>query len=150
MSPVLFLICPTDGLEPVIRQTFGQNNYFLTSLGCACHLDQETQTFLKNWITKKDIRRICIVLSEDNKIMLDALAGGTYPRLPKLKPLYKEVSDYWEKVFCNPNYHFSLFSFYLSQRISIVQQQFQEFNNPIGAKVYSRQEHDFAPIEPGY
>lgn len=42
MHKCLYLVCPTDCLEPIINNTFKQEHYFYTSLGNAFVADSET------------------------------------------------------------------------------------------------------------
>lgn len=100
MKNTLFLICPTDYMEPVIEEYFVGNKYFYTSLGNSIHLrDDNTFGQIKQFIRKKNISKIVFVLKENNKIFKDAMSHSSFEEIRSLGDLYDELK-----------YHKSLFS----------------------------------------
>ncbi|MEM7085257.1 MAG: hypothetical protein AAF489_03695 [Bacteroidota bacterium] len=120
MSNSLFLICPTDCLESTINQAFKHENYFYTSLGNSFDSDRKTLNSLMELIQNHGIRNICFVLSNDNRIILDALEGHSFSGFRGLELFYHEImmqkrtSDIsWQTT----DHQFAVLSYYLNKRI---------------------------------
>lgn len=151
MQNNLFLLCPTDNLEPVINAMFSYENYFYTSLGNTFSKDINTLDSLRKLIRTKNIGNIFFILSSENRIILDALESQFYKNVTSLEKLYKkieeqkELSEFWD----NKHFQELLLSYYLNHKI-------QELSNYLGhsllqsisikGKIYSQPENRFYPI----
>ncbi|CAM3626167.1 Carbonic anhydrase [Zobellia roscoffensis] len=151
MQNNLFLLCPTDNLEPVINTLYNYENYFYTSLGNTFSKDIRTLNSLKKLIRTKSIGNIFFVLSSENKIILDALESQFFKNITGLEKLYKKIeeqkkhSEFWD------NHHFQelLFSYYLNYKIKELSKYLGHSllqSIPIKGKIYNQQENKFYPI----
>lgn len=154
MRKTLFLLCPTDCLEPIINQSCDYENYFYTSLGNSCHMDFKTLHFLKTLITKHQIKDIYFVLANDNKIVLDALTQQHFSDIRGLKTFYEDITIQRNasKLLCTSNdAHFALLSYYLNEKIKALQPELAcASKSPLAirGKVFYRENHTFKAIYP--
>lgn len=152
MHNTLFLLCPTDCLEPIINNTFKQENYFYTSLGNSFSSDVKTLEHIKALIVRNNIRKIYFVLSNDNQIILNALEGHFFPEVKGLKTFYNEVTnlkELSETLWLTNNRQFSILSHYLNKKMKELKfQLFTLFNYPIEIKgqIFDRSENTFKNI----
>ncbi|WP_353778374.1 hypothetical protein [Winogradskyella sp. 3972H.M.0a.05] len=152
MHKALFLLCPTDCLESIINDTFKHENYFYTSLGNSFISDTETIENIKELIIQHNIRKIYFVLSDDNKIILDALGGQSFSDIRGLQKFYTEVTRQKERsevLWQTDNRQFSILSYYLNNKIKELQLELD--NLPIhlpriSGKIYFRQKNIFSNI----
>ena len=72
MNASLFFLCPTDCLESIVNKNYKGNNYFYTSPGNNSSFDLISLESIKALICRHDIKNIYFVLSEQNKIVIDA------------------------------------------------------------------------------
>lgn len=111
MQNNLFIICPTDHLEPVINSLYGCENYFYTSLGNSFTKDVKTMESLKKLIRRKNIGNIFFILSSDNKIVWDALESQYFRDIRGLNELYAQIEaqkkdlQFW-MIITIKNYYF--------------------------------------------
>jgi len=91
MKNCLYFICPTDGLETLIEETFQEENYFFSSLGNSIHFGKEGLRQTEELIYTKKIEEISFVLSDDNHIVLDALGKQDFSKIPGLTRFYDQV-----------------------------------------------------------
>lgn len=152
MHNTLFLLCPTDNLEPIINRGSDHENYFYCSLGNSFNADSKTLQFLKALITKQEIKAIYFVLSHDNKIVLDALGPQHFSDIRGLKTCYKDLVmlKYESKLLWTSQVTQSaIVSYYLNQKIKALQQALASITESsiiIRGKIYYKQEHRFCPI----
>ena len=154
MSAILFLLCPTDCLETIINKEYRGKNYFYNSLGNTLTYDSATLASIKCLVIKHNIGKICFVLSEQNKIVKDALGGQIFSKLRGLQnfneeiKLHKEQSElFWKTT--DPI--FSTLSYYLNQKIIELKLNFscelrQSVN--IKGKVYLKSKNTLVDIYP--
>ena len=88
----LNFICPTDCLEPIINDAFSQENYYYSSLGNSITFDRKIVHQLEKLIKKREIKEISFVLSNDNRIVLDALGNQDFSEIRSLGDFYKKVT----------------------------------------------------------
>jgi hypothetical protein len=152
MRKTLFLLCPTDQLEPIINRQAQDAPYFYASLGNSFNADPKTLQFLKTLITSHEIKAIYFVLSRDNKIVLDALGPQRFSDIKGLKRYYshlvalqKESQLSWSSQAAQT----ALVSYYLNQKINTLQHAFASTAAPsvtIRGKIYDKHAHRFYPI----
>ncbi len=152
MRNCLFLLCPTDGLEPIIKNRFNHENYFYTSLGNSFIYDSKTIACIKEIINTHNIKAIYFVLSADNQIILDALGNQDFSDIRGLKNFYKEITvqkEHVEETLYTGNLQFSVLSYHLNKKIKKLELELYGLRNhsiKIRAKVYNRQEDLFLTI----
>ncbi|MEL6812437.1 MAG: hypothetical protein AAFP76_13985 [Bacteroidota bacterium] len=152
MDKNLFLVCPTDCLESIINETFKHDNYFYASLGNSFDADGKTLTALKELIKKHDLDTIYFVLSNDNRIILDALEGQFFSGVRGLDLFYHEIRR--QKVKSDMSWHsedkqLAILSYYLNKRIKelrlLLFSTFQDLIE-IRGQIYNRKTKDFVEI----
>ncbi|TYA71657.1 hypothetical protein [Seonamhaeicola marinus] len=153
MSNSLFLLCPTDCLEPIVNRQFNTENYFLTSLGNTFIYNSETIKHIKETIKTNDIKDVYFVLSLDNQIILDALGSQDFSDIKRLNSIYKEFNTQKETITLSlrkGNLQFSVLSYHLNKKI-------KELNIALGkikvrqalkisGKIYDRSNNTFLNI----
>lgn len=76
----LFIICPTDCIEPFIHKHFKGNNYIFPVLGLSLNLDDSYfQTQLESMISIYDITEIYLIQRNDNPIIKNILQKRKRP-----------------------------------------------------------------------
>lgn len=153
METCFYFVCPTDCLENTINKTFKHKNYFYTSLGNSFNLESKTLHTIKSIINKHGINNLCIVLSLDNEIVLDALSPKSYPKTKHLNHFYNEVGIHYKtsKLLHKNNSPFVTLSYYLNKKIKELEFKLSQVNNTtlkIEAKVYNRQNNTFTNVLP--
>ncbi|BAO77036.1 hypothetical protein [Winogradskyella sp. PG-2] len=152
MDKTLFLLCPTDCLEPIINNRFRQENFFYTSLGNSFSLDFTTLEGIKELITKHDIKDISFVTSNDNKIVLDALGKQSFSKIRGLKKFYGELvrqKEHSEALWEKENLQFAIISYYLNYKIKelgLELNRFTDYPIKIDGKIYDGQKNTFNAI----
>lgn len=101
MNGHLYFVCPTDFLEPMINKTFGERNYFYSSLGNSFILNQELVQQIGSIVQTNVISEITFVLSDKNKIVMDTIDSGATLMIERMKPFYEELANH------RCNYQFS-------------------------------------------
>lgn len=154
MEKHLYFICPTDHLEMVIKEAYNSDHYFITSLGnsIALHVDKVDE--INALIETKGIGQITLILSDDNRIVLDALGNQEFSDIQGLGNLYVETTKQktllkllWQKS--NPD--ISILSYHLNTKIKELR---SKLNNrlvgqiKIDARIYLRQLNAFREIHP--
>ena len=148
----LFLLCPTDCLESVIRNRFSKESYFYTSLGNSFVYDIKTLDSIKELVHEHTIDRIYFVLSDDNQIILDALGGQFFSEIRGLKAFYNEILEQKklsEVLWTANEREFSILSYFLNNKIKELQHKLDnEIDYPIkiGGKIFNRDENIFKDI----
>lgn len=152
MQKRLFLLCPTDTLESTINKVSSGENYFYTSLGNSFDVDFETLSQLQELVEQQEICNIYFVLSDDNKIILDALGGQFFSGIRGLQKCYEEVKKQQrnsEVIDKKADAQFTILSYYLNRKIKELQIQLGHIckhNVSVGAKIYIKQEGAFRDI----
>lgn len=152
MRKCLFLLCPTDCLEPIINNRFKYENYFYTSLGNSFIYDNETIEGIKEIVKSHNIRAVYFVLSSNNQIILDALGNQDFSDIRALSSFYKEITiqkKQSKEVRYTDNLQFSVLSYYLNKKIKQLQIELSDLQNypiRIRGKVYDRYNDVFRAI----
>ena len=94
MNGHLYFVCPTDCLESTIDKTFGEGNYFYSSLGNSFVLNQELVQQIGRVIKTNVISKITFVLSDKNQIVMDTMDSGTTMMIERMKPFYEELANH--------------------------------------------------------
>lgn len=154
MQKHLYMVCPTDHLEPIIDSSFKGLKAFYTSLGNTMAMDRLTLKQIAVQIEKDNIQEITFVLSEDNHIVLDALNHQNFIEITTLKKAYphfvkhqKTVTDSWQVHF----QHAMILSYHLNEKIKELKRGLQGFpiSQPlINGKLYSKAYRNFRQIYP--
>ena len=98
MDKCLFMVCPTDHLEPAIDHWFEGFKYYYSSLGNTFSLDEKTLCHISDLIEKNGIGQIMVILSENNRIVLDALNKRQYVEITGLAEPYGHLIDHKKHV----------------------------------------------------
>lgn len=69
----LFFVCPTDGIESLINEKLGRENYFVSSVGLSFSICLDFLDELFLLINENNIGKITLVLSDQNRVFLDAI-----------------------------------------------------------------------------
>ena len=69
----LFLICPTDGMEPLLAKRFSGQAFFYTALGAYFEWDLPTQESLIALIKRRNIKQIAVLTKITNTFFMDKL-----------------------------------------------------------------------------
>lgn len=154
MQKHLFFICPTDYLESVIDSTFKQKKYYYSSLGNSIAFDAETAGQLSELLHAENITEVSFVLSDDNRIVFDALERQNFSEIAGLKDAYTQITrqkKHAEKSWQTHDHQFLLLSYYLNNRVRELKQQFKgkAVNQlKVNGIVYRRKKKQFSEIYP--
>ena len=152
MQKHLFLLCPTDRLEPVINNVFKQENYFYFSLGNSFIVEDNTIESIKQIIKDNHIKEVSFVLSNSNHIVTDALGTQDFSNMRGLRSLYGQITEKkkYSEIFWETDYsQFSVLSYYLNSKIKELQNELGNIINPplkITGKIYDRFDNIFRNI----
>ena len=152
MNNCLYIICPTDHLEPLVRKWFEGQKYFYTSLGNTLTIDKNTLAQIAITINRHNINKITFILSEENSIVLDALNNQKFSTITGLKESYKSIIEQKREalnLWNTHNQHTLFLSYYLNQKIKDLQSRLKEhLSNPpnINGKLYSKPYNSFRNI----
>ena len=154
MRKHLYFICPTDHLEPIVNNTFKQENYYLTSLGNSITFDTDMILQVSELLQTNDIRDISFVLSHNNCIVLDALEKQDFSRITGLSDFYNQIArrrDHSEGLWRVNNLQFLILSHHLNDKIKELRLGLKCVSiDPvkINGKIYIRDEKVFKDVYP--
>lgn len=154
MHKCLYMLCPTDHLESVIRGRFRGQHFFLTSLGNTMDFDRDTVGQIAALVEKEKIKEITFILSEENDIVLDALCGQSFIGIQGLKKTYRfflEQEEWAIKSWQSSNRHSIILSCQLNNRIKELRAGLENIlalQPEINGKLYSRSCNSFKEIYP--
>ncbi|NJX16438.1 hypothetical protein ABI125_13430 [Tamlana crocina] len=152
MPKSLFLLCPTDCLEPIINSRFHKENYFYTSLGNSFIYNRKTIKHIHKLIKKHQIEEIYFVLSSDNQIILDALGNQDFSNFKALNRFYNDINKHTahlDTIWHSSSLKFSIISYYLNRKIKLLQSEIDknfDYQIKIRGKIYDKQDHVFTAI----
>ena len=92
MCNKLYFICPTDNIESIINSKLNDNNFYITSLANSITFNHEFTKELYSIIESKKISEITFVLSDDNKIINDAIENNEFKNIKALDRLNLKIS----------------------------------------------------------
>ena len=152
MQKHLYFICPTDHLEKVIDNTFNQEHYYFTSLGNSVIFDSNRIGWLSELLTTKNIHEISFVISDDNRIVLDAMKTQDYSGITGLNNFYNYIlkqEEYADVLWQTSNRQFLVLSYHLNKkikelRLGLKYKYAEELK--IDGKIYNREEMNFRGI----
>lgn len=98
MSKHLFFICPTDHLETIIDKHFHEENYYITSLGNSVNFNSQLVEEINALVEIKSVTEISFVLSDNNKIIMDALRSENFKNIRGLESFYDEISAHIKRT----------------------------------------------------
>ena len=144
MKRHLFFVCPTDYLETVINKHFHQENYYITSLGNSISFNSQVIEEINTLIEAKSITDISFVLSNNNKIIMDALKSENFKSFEGLESFYDRISDQTKRpIFHNET---SFIGNYLNFKVQGLMPQLNHWLSDkvkVNTKIYQRQTNIF-------
>lgn len=149
MQKHLYFVCPTDHLEAVINNKFRQENYYLTSLGNSITFDPELVDEINSIIESNAIREITFVLSDTNKMILDALKKQGFKDtrgLKKFHHLIAQQKEITESIWQTSDIHIPIISYYLNLKIKELRPHLNNWfadSVHVNAQIYNRQNDTF-------
>ncbi len=152
MKNCLYFICPTDYLESIIESTFRQENYFYSSLGNSVAFGNYELKQIKKLIRTRNISTITFVLSDNNRIVLDALGNQEFSNIRGLKKTYSQVlqqKEHLDSTWQTLNPERLILSSFLNIKIKEFKNRLSDlFTNQltISGKVYNKKENKFDDI----
>ena len=152
MRKHLYFICPTDYLEATINQVFGQENYFVTSLGNNLDFDTAHIEEINALIQSKDIGGVSIILADNNPIVLDALGDRRFATISSLDNLYHQISRQQQdlsKLWHSTDLSTTILSAYLADKVDKLNAQLRNragLKVAIDAKIFNPQTDVFSEI----
>lgn len=154
MQKRLYFICPTDGLEACIDRTFRHENYYFTSLGNSLVFNAETVNEINELIETKNIEEVTFVLSDNNRLIIDALKNKEFTQISALNRFYKNLEMqknlsnilWYESDFMVP-----ILSHYLNSKMIEIQPYLYDWlvdRVKLTGKIFYRQKNIFREIQP--
>lgn len=154
MNSCLFLLCPTDFLEPIIGTKYKGERYFYAPLGNILTLDLSTVETIKDLLNKKNIRKIYFVLADDNRFFFDSLEEQNLSEIRGLKKLNKVIKNQKKqsKLFwlASDTKHL-IISYYLNHKIKELELKLSSTSDHslmIRGKIYTKSKNTFVDIYP--
>lgn len=148
----LYFICPTDHLEPVINNSFKQENYYITSPCNSIEFDTKMISKVSDLLQNEKIRDISFILSDDNRFISDGLDKMAFSKIQDFQSFYKRIThqkEYCDKFWQTSNYRFLILSYYINSKIIELKlglNQLSHSHVSINGLVYKRQEELFCKI----
>ena len=153
MHKCLYMVCPTDHLEPVIYRRFNGRKYFYSSLGNTFSMNETTFKSISATIKKHGITEVFVVLSDDNRIVNDALNGQKSAAIISgLKKPYTQLLKHHENVLSSwkvADKRELTLSYHLNHKIEELRQGLGKFlNDPpiIRGQLFFRKTSSFSDI----
>jgi len=146
------MVCPSDHLEPIIYHSFKGQKYFYTSLGNTVDFDNGTLREIAKLIADNDIEKVTFILSENNRIALDALSNQYLIKVRGLDKAYRRFLTYKRlslKSWQMNNYRTMIISHHLNQKIEEMRNGLHDLlpvQPEINGKVFSKSMSSFRPI----
>lgn len=148
----LFLVCPTDNIELSINSNFKGRNSFISSLGNTLSPKRSDLAEIAKLINEQDIQEITLVLSEDNKIVLDALNNQEYIEIRGLLNAYTNIVNHkrdakisWQTY----DQQAMIISYHLNKKIKELRDSLNHhysFQGKISGKIFSKHYNSFREI----
>ena len=152
METTLFLLCPTDCLESKINKEFKGDNLFYSSRANNYSFCMNTVANLEELIINNDIKEIYFVLSTQNKIILDTIAGQSlsqirgFQNFDHLTNKHKELSElFWNSTDTKR----VIISYFNNHKIEQLKENFRSDINRlvrIKGKIFFKTENEFLNI----
>ena len=148
----LFLVCPMDRMEPLIRDKFSGEAFFCSALGVYFEYDIQTQFSLWDLIRENRIDRVIFATSVNNVFYRQAfkkIATTTYPINETLADTRKQLADHlMSSDVLFPNFHLLAAQHMANQKERLLTTQYlgaklTKGNVEVKAYVYQPQEGVF-------
>ncbi|MCG8574608.1 MAG: hypothetical protein MI810_06975 [Flavobacteriales bacterium] len=155
MKSHLYFVCPTDQLETVINASFKHKNYFFTSLGDSVEFDIIVMEQLNDLLLTRNIQEISFVLSDDNRIVVDALKSRGFGGLKWLDDFYNQIVGHKNNsktLWQTQDDQDLILSYYLKNKVEELRTGLNNlFVNQleINGKIYKHKENVFKDIYSG-
>ena len=152
MRDVLYFVCPTDCIEPIINETFKTNNFFFTSLGNSIDMNWSVIEKVKSMIDEMNISDIRFVLSDQNQIVLDAIQCQKFAGIRGLQSMYLKMHDSRSDLMAfnkTGKYNYILLSHHLNSQINILKRELdycQYEPIQVSGRLYNKEENLFYNI----
>jgi len=152
MTNHLFMICPTDHLESIIREKFDGQKYFYTSLGNSFTIEANKVCEIIQVIKKHKIEEITFIISENNKIILDAIDQQEFIGIRGLNSSYNQINknrNLSRQMWSSHEQYILFLSYYLMEKINKIRNHLH-LNSihqiKVNGKIYSRAYNSFRAI----
>ncbi|WP_281615744.1 hypothetical protein [Flammeovirga sp. SubArs3] len=100
MQKHLYFVCPTDHLETIIEATFKEENYYYSSLGNSVSFEKDIISEINDVIETNNIKEVTFILSNTNKLILDAIQHESQPLVIGMKRFYYDVIRQKGEIKC--------------------------------------------------
>lgn len=152
MTNRLYMICPTDHLEYIIREKFDGQKYFYTSLGNSFSIEANEVNEMIQVIRKNKIEEITFIISENNKIILDAINNQEFIDIRGLNNTYSQINknrNLSRQMWSSHEQHILFLSYHLKDKIRKIRNHLH-LNSmhqvKVNGKIYSRAYNSFRAI----
>ena len=148
----LYFICPTDNIESIINSKLNDNNFYITSLANSIIFNYDFIKELHSIIESKKISEITFVLSDDNKLISDALENKEYKNIRSLYHLYLKIlsqKNYFKKKSTISEIRLDIISYLLNQK----KIELKNITDSLGLKldinaiVYNKDVNEFTKVK---
>jgi len=148
----LYFICPTDNIESIINSKLNDNNFYITSLANSITFNYDFIKELHSIIESKKISEITFVLSDDNKLINDALENKKFKNIRSLNHLNLKISsqkNFFKKESTVSEIRLDLISYLLNQK----KHELKKITDSLGleldinAIVYNKEVNEFTKVK---
>ena len=148
----LYFICPTDNIESIINSKLNDNNFYITSLANSIIFNYDFIKELHSIIESKKISEITFVLSDDNKLISDALENKEYKNIRSLYHFYLKIlsqKNFFKKKSTISEIRLDIISYLLNQK----KIELKNITDSLGLKldinaiVYNKDVNEFTKVK---
>ena len=148
----LYFICPTDNIEPIINSKLTDNNFYITSLANSITFNYDFIKELYSIVESKKISEITFVLSDNNKLINDAIENKKYKNIKSLDHLNFKISlqkNFYKKETTTSEIRQDLISCLLNQKKYELKNIMDSLGLKIdiNAKVYNTKVNEFTKVK---
>ena len=148
----LYFICPTDNIESIINSKLNDNNFYITSLANSITFNYNFIKELYSIIESKKISEITFVLSDDNRLINDALENKENKNIRSLDHLNLKIyshKNFFKKESTISKIRQDIISYLLNQK----KNELKNITDSLGlkldinAKVYNKEVNEFTKVK---
>ena len=149
----LYFICPTDNIESIINSKLNDNNFYITSLANSITFNYDFIKELHSIIESKKISEITFVLSDDHKLINDAIENKEYNKnIRSLDYLNLKISsqkNFFKKESTKSEIRLGLISHLLNQKKHELKNITDSFGQEldINTLVYNKEVNEFTKVK---
>ena len=148
----LYFICPTDNIESIINSKLNDNNFYITSLANSITFNYDFIKELHSIIESKKISEITFVLSDDNKLINDAIEKKELKNIRSLDHLNLKISlqkKFFKKESTKSEIRLGLISHLLNQKKHELKNITDSFGQEldINTLVYNKEVNEFTKVK---